>query len=145
MKLPWWLTWIFGPEEPPFRITRREPRPTNPPGSSSLSGLLDALEEVAEQHREIFDTDVRERMWEAIQHRYVRLERAYDIPLDLGMFSEDGNRHLRQALDQHLHNLVATAGIFTLDTEAKRLQTISSPAVRSRHRGYTFEDFFGSP
>lgn len=110
----------------------------------TLPWLLDALEEIAERHGEIFDTHVRERMWEVVQHRYLRLEPAYAIPADLGMFSEDGNRQLREALEHHLHKLVTTADVFTLDTEAKRLRTISNPEVTSGHHGYTFEDFFGA-
>jgi hypothetical protein len=145
MRLPGWLSWIVGPAEPPIRITRKEPRPTPPPGSSALSGLLDALEEVAEQHEEIFDTDVRERMWEVIQHRYLRLEPGFAIPADLGLFSNAGNRRLREALEHHLRNLVAVADVFALDTEDKRLRTISNPAVTSEPRGYRFDDFFGAP
>jgi hypothetical protein len=144
-QLPWWLNWIFGPTEPPIRITRRQPRPDNPPGSSALSGLLCALDEVAEQHAEIFDTDVRERMWEVIQRRYLRLEPGFAIPAQLGMFSEAGNRRLRETLEHHLlGNLLAVADAFGLDTEAKRLRMIRNPAVKSEPRAYTFEDFFGA-
>ena len=145
MRLPWWLNWIFGPAEPPIRITRRKPRPANPPGTSALSGLLDALDEIAGQHEEVFDTDVRERMWEVIQRRYLRLEPGFAIPAQLGMFSEAGNRRLREALEHHLRNLVAVADAFALDTEDKRLHAISHPAVTSEPRAYTFEDFFGAP
>jgi hypothetical protein len=46
------------------------------PGSSSLSGLLNALDEIAEEHAELLDTDVRERVWEVVERRYVKLAAA---------------------------------------------------------------------
>lgn len=121
------------------------PSPTTPPGSSSLSGLLDALDKVAEEHEELLDTDVRERLWEVIERRYVKLDPTYEIPEDLGMFSEAGNRKLRAALEQHLRNLVAIAECFRLDTETKRLRTLLNPAVKSEPHGYTYEHLFGAP
>ena len=119
--------------------------PGTPPGSSSLSGLLDGLEEVGEAHPELFDTDVRERLWTVVERRYVQLDRAYEIPRDLGMFSEDGNALLHAALEQHVGNLVAIASAFRLDTEAKRLRTLQNPAVKSARQGLTYDAFFGAP
>jgi hypothetical protein len=110
-----------------------------------LSGLLDALDEVAQEHEELLDTDVRERLWQVIERRYVKLDATYEIPEDLGMFSKGGNRKLRAALQQHLGNLVAIAEAFRLDTEAKRLRTLLNPGVKSEPGGHTYDYFLGSP
>jgi hypothetical protein len=115
------------------------------PGTSSLAGLLDALEQVAEAHAEVFDTDVRERIWEVVECRYVRLDHSYEIPADLGMFSEQGNRTLRAALEHHLRNLVTVAEVFKLDTDAKRLRSFQNASVKSQHQGFRYDDFFGAP
>ena len=136
--LPSWLRRLFG--APP-----RLSAPTVPPGTSALAGLLDALEEVAEQHAEVFDTDVREQIWEVVEQRYVRRTRGYVIPATLGMFTDEGNARLRAALEHHLKNLVAIADAFRLDTEVQRLRTIRNPAVASGRKRYSFEDFFGAP
>jgi hypothetical protein len=107
--------------------------------------LLDALDEVAREHEELLDTDVRERLWEAIERRYVKLDSSYEIPEDLGMLSEAGNRKLGAALKQHLGNLVAIAEAFRLDTEAKRLRTLLNPNVKSEPGGHTYDYFIGAP
>jgi len=110
-----------------------------------MSGLLDALDEIAEVHAELLDTAVRERLWEVVEHRYVKLDATYQIPEQLGMFSEAANRRLRAALEHHLTNLVTIAEIFKLDTEAKRLRTLQNPAVKSEPHGHTYDYFLGSP
>ena len=119
--------------------------PVESPGTASLSGLLDGLESVGEAHPELFDTDVRERLWTVIERRYVQLDSAYEIPSDLGMFSDEGNARLRTVLHQHVGNLVAIAEAFQLDTEAKRLQSFQNPDVKSAHQGLTYDAFFGAP
>jgi hypothetical protein len=146
----WWLPRRFYGGEPergprPDADAALPKAPITPPGSSSLSGLLDALEEVAEAHPELFDTDVRERLWTVVERRYVRLDLGYEIPNDLGMHTEGANLRLRAVLEQHLKNLTTIAEIFKLDTEAKRLRTLQNPAVRSQQQGLTYDAFFGSP
>ena len=129
--------------EPAARV---EARPSSvPPGTSSLSGLLDALDEIAQAHPELLDTDVRERVWSVVEQRYVELDPTYEIPQELGMFSEGANRRLRAALEHHLKNLVTIAQIFKLDTRAKRLRTLQNPAVKSEPNGHTYDYFLGSP
>jgi hypothetical protein len=128
------------------RQPRADPRPPSvPPGTSSLAGLLDALEEVAESHPELLDTDVREQLWDVIERKYVHLDRQYTIPEDLGMFSPEANSMLRRVLDHHLNNLVTIADLFRLDTEAERLRTILNPTVRSTPGGHSYDYFLGQP
>jgi hypothetical protein len=110
-----------------------------------LSGLLDALDEIAEAHPELLDTDVRERMSSVIERRYVKLDLSFKVPGDLGMFSATANEKLRAALEQHLTNLTTIADIFKLDTETKRLRTLRNPAVKSEPHGHTYDYFLGSP
>lgn len=94
------------------------PPATAPPGSSALSALLDALEEIAEDHAELFDTDVREHMWECVERRFIRLQADYQIPAEFGMFSDEANARLRAALEHHLGNFTAVSRALDLDTEA---------------------------
>lgn len=116
-----------------------------PAGSAELRTFLDALEEVGERHSELFDTDVREQLWLAIEHKYVQLDHAYELPNTFGMFSEAGNSELRTVLAQHLANMVAAAEVYKLDTEAKRLDSLQSINVRSTRHGYTYDQFLGAP
>jgi hypothetical protein len=115
------------------------------PGGAELRSLLDALEEVGDKHSELFDTDVREHLWAAIERKYVQLDHAYELPNAFGMFSEAGNSELRAVLAQHLANMVAAAEVYQLDTAAKRLDSLQNTAVRSTRHGYTYDEFFGAP
>ena len=128
----WWL---------PRRFYGKAPAELRP----GLAGFLDALEEVASEHPELFDTDVRERMWEAVEHRYLRLESSYEIPRDLGMSTKDGNARLRAVLEHHLKDLVTIADALKLDTEDKRRQSLLDSEVRSQQEGLTYDAFLGSP
>src|SRR3954468_11431534 len=71
-------------------------------GSSALSYLLESLEEIGEGHPELYDTDVRERLWDLVDHRIMQGDSNYPVPSDFGMFSEAANRKLHEALSRDL-------------------------------------------
>jgi hypothetical protein len=132
----WWLpARLYGPVPPPPRSDE----------SASLGALLDALEQIGEAHPEFYDTDVRERIWNVVERRYVRLEHDYAIPEDLGLYSEDGNRELRAALEHHLRTLAVEAEARGLGTQAARLGALQDPAVTSRQQGLTYDALLGAP
>jgi hypothetical protein len=140
-----WFRVLLPLDGPLHRTGPTEPPPGQGPGSSALAGLLDALEEVADQHSEIFDTDVRERVWVVVDRCYVRRHGTFEVPSELGMFSVDGNVRLKTALDRHLRNLLSAAETDGLETEAERLAVIQNSEIRSSRQGFAFEDFFGAP
>ena len=115
------------------------------PGSSELRTFLDDLEKVGETHSELFDTDVREQLWVAIERKYINLDQAYELPRTFGMFSEAGNAELRAVLVQNLANMVGAAKAHKLDSEAKRLESLQNSNVRSTRHGYTYDEFIGAP
>ena len=114
-------------------------------GTSSLDGLLEALEELAEQHSELLDTAVRERLWEVIDGRIIKADASYTIPLDLGMFSDAANRKLLAILTHHLNNLFTAFDVCGLRTSQQRLHSFQNPHIKTPLHGYTYDDFFGSP
>jgi hypothetical protein len=114
-------------------------------GSSSLAGLLEALEDIAEAHPETLDTDVRERIWDVVRHRIILADSGFIIPTDLGLSSEAANRKLSAALQHHLNNLATAFEVCGLKTERERLHSFQNPHVKTPVHGYSYEDFFGSP
>jgi len=109
-----------------------------------MAALLEDLEQIGGVHPELYDTDVRERMWEVTDRVLIQQTGDVEVPEDLGMFSAEGNRELRECLEQNLENLKAAFDVFGLDTEAKRLRSFFNPRLRTE--GGTFiEDFFGHP
>jgi hypothetical protein len=114
-------------------------------GSSSLAGLLQTLEEIAEEHPELLDTDVRERMWEVVYRRVILGESQFPIPTNLGLFSDAANHKVAQALTHHLNNLSTAFEVCGLKTEQARMHSFQNPSVKTPIHGYTFDVFFGSP
>lgn len=113
-------------------------------GSSSLAGLLEALEKISEQHPELFDTDVRERAWDVVYHRVILAEKSFQIPKKLGLFSEAANQKLVDVLQHHLNNLSTAFEVCGLKTKEDRIHSFQNPYVKTA-KGLTHEDFFGSP
>lgn len=114
-------------------------------GSSSLAGLLEVLEDIAEEFPEVLDTDVRERIWDVVHRRVILAESGFIVPTGLGMFSEAANRKLSAALQHHLNNLATAFEVCGLKTARERLNSFQNPHVKTPVHGYTYEDFFGSP
>ena len=110
-----------------------------------MAALLEDLGIIAEEHEEVFDTDVRERLSEAAERLVIRREPGYRVPEDLGMFSDEGNRRLRETLESDFERLNQVFDVFELDTEAKRRASFYNPKVRSDEDGYSVDDFFGHP
>jgi hypothetical protein len=115
-----------------------------PHASSSMAAFLEALEGIAEIHSEIFDTDVRERMWQVVYQTLITQTTPIDVPDDLGMFSAEANAQLKLVLTEGLRKLVDVFDALGLDTEIKRRRSFLNPKLRTE-RGHSVEDFFGSP
>ena len=136
---------LFGNSTTPRPV---QGEPTGAPrrrGSSALSGVLESLEEIGDAHSELYDTDVRERLWQIVEHRVVRAETDYPIPADLGMFSDDANRKLHAVLERGLSNLLLAFEVCGLRTPEQRLHSLQNPGVKTPRHQYTYEEFLGSP
>lgn len=111
---------------------------------SSLAGFLEDLEMVARDHPELFDTDVRERMWSVVDHVLIKQSTGIVIPEAFGMFSPEGNQRVRDVFTLHLNNLRKVFAAFNLDTEEKRLHSFFNPKLHTES-GMTIDEFFGHP
>src|SRR5262245_50869912 len=75
----------------------------------ALVRFLDALEAVAAEHEELFDTDVREDMAMAIEERLVKKSEQGDVPDEFAMFSSEGNGLVRAAVMSYLAEVMPLA------------------------------------
>jgi hypothetical protein len=125
-------------------FSRRQPPATSVPvGWSAMGGFIDALEEFASRNEEVRDTAVRERLSEVAHERFILHRRSYEIPKDLGMFSDAANAELAGILQEHFGSLDAIVDGFRLDSKTKRAATFFNPKLHSSS-GTTFvDDFFG--
>ena len=112
--------------------------------TQALKTLLDDLDRVAEEHDEIYDTDVREQLAEAVMQGWVWQTEDWELPDELGLFSEEGNRAVRQALASFLESArgAQEKEEGDLGTPARRLFAFQDPAVKSDD-GSPYDEYFG--
>lgn len=108
----------------------------------ALKALLDALDRVAEEHDEIYDTDVREQMAEAVMQGWVLQTEGWELQEDLGLFSDEGNGAVREVLAAFLESARQGQDAEDLDTPARRLFAFQDPAVKSAD-GSPYDEYFG--
>jgi hypothetical protein len=109
----------------------------------TLRSLLEEMEAVGNSQEELYDTDVREQMAEAISRGFVHLEPGYTLPLKFGMFSDKGNAEVRSALATFLTKAPGAARVEGLDTPAKRLAAFQDQSVLTSGEGQAYDTFFG--
>lgn len=105
-----------------------------------LEKLLNALEEIGEEHGEIYDTACREQMREVIHQSFIFQKSEYVIPSNVGLFSEEGNALVVKALNRYL---IAIAPL-TEETKSpkERLEIFQDDGVYSEE-GQSMDEFFG--
>ena len=106
----------------------------------SLTSLLNTLDKVAEDFEEIFDTDVREQMREAIEKSLLDPVAGYVLPDTFGMFEPKGNARVKAALVKFL--AAAKIESVGLKTHEARLRAFQAADVESS-AGNDYDDYFG--
>lgn len=130
-----WLSSVF----------RRGPAPPERPVAwSAMASLLDDLDDIAAEHEELFDTDVRERLWAVVEEALIKGRSQTPVPQRFGMLTEEGDQRVRRAMEQHVARLRDVFETFGLDTPERRRKSFHNAALRSE-RGRTVSDFFGDP
>jgi hypothetical protein len=107
----------------------------------SLVGLLDALDAIAADHEEVYDTDVREQMAALIEQRLIANVDGGYVPDEFGMFSADGNQRVRATLTRYLAEAMPRADALNLDEAARRAAVWDRDAVSSN--GTPVDEFLG--
>jgi len=104
-----------------------------------LATLLNRLEEIGEEHEEMYDTECREKMSEALFTSFVYNKEGYTLATDFGFYEAEGNKEVGEALRVYIDVMK----ILTIEsTEEERMDMIEDYEVES-NEGQTFDDFFG--
>lgn len=112
------------------------------PIKNALMTLLNALDKIAEQHREVYDTAVREEMAMAVHRAFIVPVQDFELDTNFAMFSDEGNQHVRTALEQFLQHPEVTAAKVQISTPEERLAAFQDDSVETSE-GTTYEDYFG--
>ena len=107
-----------------------------------LKKLLDSLDEIADRHEELFDSNVRQSMSNAIMEGFIRQKKDYQLPSDFGMFSREGNDDIRHAIDEFIAAANKKADELKINTFHGRLDAVQDSSVRSIE-GNDYDEFLG--
>jgi hypothetical protein len=104
-----------------------------------LATLLNRLEEIAEKHEELYDTECREKMSEALFTAFVYKKDGYVLATDFAFYEVEGNKEVSEAISQYIEVMEP---LTEASTEEERMDMIEDYGVESND-GQTFDDFFG--
>jgi hypothetical protein len=108
-----------------------------------LAELLARLLAVAQAHPELEDTQVRERLDDAVHHGFLIPTPGYQLPNAFAMYSAEGDRAVRDALAWFLGAARAAAADEELDTFHKRLAAFQNSDVTVGPQQVGYNDYFG--
>ncbi len=107
-----------------------------------LVELLTALEQIGDDHGEVFDSEAREQVGNALMEAFVRQSNNYDIPATLGMLTDNGNRRVRAAVIQFIDCAIPICDGKDLICFHDRLKWMQDDAVTTPC-GNDYEEFIG--
>lgn len=108
-----------------------------------LKELLNKLEIVGETHEELYDSEVREQMGNAIFDGFIRPKHGYLLPDAFGLYTDDGNSAVKDALAEYILAANAKASEIGLSSFHDRLASFQNPDVKSESTSAYYDDFFG--
>ena len=108
-----------------------------------LAELLRRLAAIEDAHAEVGDTEVRERLDDAVHHGFLIPTPGYQLPDEFAMYSPEGDRAVRGALAWFLPAATAAAAAEGLDTFHKRLAAFQNLEVTVGPDEVCYNDFFG--
>jgi hypothetical protein len=109
---------------------------------AALIELMEQLEAIGEQHEELYDTDVRERMFEAVKRAFLKPERGYQLPKDFGMFDAASNPPIRDALQKYVTKASQRAHTLGISKPEDRLAAFQDIGAQTK-TGQSYDSFFG--
>lgn len=72
-----------------------------------LEKLLNSLAEIGEEHGEIYDTDCREQMSDAVFNAFIFEKKDYVMPKTFGLYEKEGNEAVYTALNTYITTMLS--------------------------------------
>jgi hypothetical protein len=108
-----------------------------------LKALLNQLERVGMSHEELYDTECRERMGNAVFDGFIRARDGFTLPSDFGLYSADANASVRNAISIYIAKANETAAALGMTSFHQRLSAFQNENVKSDVAGIYYDDVFG--
>jgi hypothetical protein len=106
-----------------------------------LQALLEDLDAIMDEHEEIGDTEVSIQMTNAVRDGFISPKSGYVLPDTFEMFTPQGDRKVRSALQRFLKKVAKVAVAEGLNTPEARLAAFQNIDVVSEE-GSCFNDYF---
>lgn len=110
---------------------------------NQLLALLEDLWNIGSDHAELYDTEVREQLGNAIMEGFVRANSDFGIPNDFGMYSSDANLRVKTAIAKYVSDASAEARALGIESFQDRLAAFQDRDVQLSVPGMDYEEFFG--
>jgi hypothetical protein len=107
----------------------------------ALQTLLEQLLKISEEYGELFDTEVREQMREAVHNSFVEPTSGYVLPETFGMFEAEANQAVKAALQQYADTMKPLTDAQNLSAQ-QRLEAFEDATVMVGG-DLTPDEFFG--
>lgn len=107
----------------------------------ALRQFLSSLDRIFEKHEEVGDTDVREKMYEAVLMGFIKPRSGYKLPRRFGMFSDRGDDLVHAAIQKFLSHPEVVVARKSLKTPEARLNAFQDNDVESPEGTACFEYF----
>jgi hypothetical protein len=108
-----------------------------------LKRLMKTLEQLGHGHAEIYDTDVREQLFDAVFLSFIKPQAGYVLPDSYGLSDEQGNQSVKAALEQYVTAAKSYAEQVGLNAPLDRLAVFQNPDVFTDNEAQYPDDFFG--
>ncbi|MGD9128641.1 MAG: hypothetical protein PVH19_14790 [Planctomycetia bacterium] len=108
-----------------------------------LLQLLNRLEKIGNVHEELYDTECRERISNAVMDGFIRKKIDFVLADDFGLHTTEANFAVKEALAEYITNANVKAIELGVDDFHKRLTAFQNSNVKSDGEGNFYDDFFG--
>jgi hypothetical protein len=108
---------------------------------NALKQLLTAFDKIQNQHEEIGDSDVRDRMYKAIYRSFIQPRRGHSLPNEFGTFCDKGNGLVHAALHKFLTHQEIVAASRKLKSPEDRFAAFQDDDVETSEGTICFEYF----
>jgi hypothetical protein len=107
----------------------------------ALQTLLEQLLDISEEHGELFDTEVREQMRDAVHNSFIQPKAGYVLPEKFGMYEAEANQAVKAALQHYIDTVKPLAEAQNLSAQ-QRLEAFEDATVTANDE-LTPDEFFG--
>lgn len=107
-----------------------------------LADLLNGLSQIGNNNEEIYDTECRDRISDAIFSGFVRQIPEFALPSDFGLFSNEANLEVGKQIFAYISRANLLADTLQVVSFHARLAAFQNGTIKS-DKGDYFDDFFG--